>query len=646
VVWVHNEGSNGVGSTLTVWHKEAFTCDSFMKEKGFIIIIYGQRLKSNLKCVVVNVYATCNLIDKEVLWEDLSNIKSNNHDLAWCFCGDFNAVRKVTERLGSSERESQTREIRGFNNFIERNFLVELPLVGKKFTWFKANGSAKSRLDRVFVSDGWLRTWPESKQYVQPREVSDHCAIVVKSLYKDWGPRPFKSIDAWQLEPWFWEMVKGKWESYYASGNPLSRFKDKLKFLKAYLRIWNREVFGCMDSKKNRIMKEIKDLDIQDDDFGLEGSAREKRAELLSQLCMINKNIESISSQKARCRWYKHGDSNSKFFHSIIRWRSMRNVIMVVDVENQWCEDPEVVHREAKNLFEERFTATHDFGVRLGSVEFKVLPLEISLSMIVAFSEEELREAVWMCEGSKSPGPDGFNFNFIKKYWDVLKQDILAAALCFQESGQFPKGCNASFITLVPKVRDPVTLDQYRPISLVGALYKVIFKALSLRIKKVLPMVIDEFQSAYLEGRGMLDSVLVANENVEELRRKGMSGLCLKVDYEKAYDSVRWNFLYDMMRRMGFHSKWIAWIRGCLESTTISVLVNGSPTSEFKPTRGLRQGDPLAPFLFLVVVEGLAGLVRQATKANLLKGVKVGFDEVDTCILQFADDTFFVCQDS
>jgi len=145
-------------------------------------------------------------------------------------------------------------------------------------------------------------------------------------------------------------------------------------------------------------------------------------------------------------------------------------------------------------------------------------------------------------------------------------------------------------------------------------------KVLSCRIKKVLSEVIDVSQLAFLKDRGLLDGVLVANEVVEELRRSGRSDLCLKVDYEKAYDSVRWDFVYYMMRRLGFHRRWIMWVKGCLESATISVLVKRSPMTEFKPSRGLRQGDPLALFLFLIVVEGLARLVRQATNVNLLKG--------------------------
>jgi len=179
------------------------------------------------------------------------------------------------------------------------------------------------------------------------------------------------------------------------------------------------------------------------------------------------------------------------------------------------------------------------------------------------------------------------------------------------------KGCNVSFITLVPKVRYPSKLDQYKPISLVGSLYKIISKVLSCRTEKVLYAIINESQSTFLKNKGMLDSVLVANEVVEDLRRYMKSGLCMKVDYEKAYDSVRWNFLLDMLHRLGFHDRRIKWTRGCLEYVIVSVLVNGSPMEEFR-SRGLRQGDPLTPFLFIVVVEGLVGLVRQEIKTNLL----------------------------
>jgi len=267
-------------------------------------------------------------------------------------------------------------------------------------------------------------------------------------------------------------------------------------------------------------------------------------------------------------------------------------------------------------------------------------------SLVAEFNEIEVRDAMWQCERSKSPGPDGFNFNFIRKSCDFIKDELMASMSLFHETECISKGCNDSFIALIPKVRDPTKLEQYRPISLVGALYKIITKVLAERLKKVLPAIIDASQSAFLRGRGILNSVLMANEVVEDLRKNGRSDLCLKVNFEKAYDSVRWEFLYYMLHRLGFHNLWISWIRGCLESSFVSVLVNGSPTKEFKPSRGLRQGDPLALFLFLVVAEGLAGIVRQALKANMLTSLKIGSKELEMCILQFADDTLFLCEDS
>jgi len=119
-----------------------------------------------------------------------------------------------------------------------------------------------------------------------------------------------------------------------------------------------------------------------------------------------------------------------------------------------------------------------------------------------------------------------------------------------------------------------------------------------------------------------------------------------KVDFEKAYDMVNWEFLFYMLERLGFNAKWIKWIKGCLASSYVSVLVNRSPTSEFKPEKGLRQGDPLALFLFLVVVEGLSGAVREAEKCGLLEGLIIGRKEVHLSMLQFADDTMFLCKDN
>ena len=133
----------------------------------------------------------------------------------------------------------------------------------------------------------------------------------------------------------------------------------------------------------------------------------------------------------------------------------------------------------------------------------------------------------------------------------------------------------------------------------------------------------------------------MANEVVEEARRSKRPCMIFKVDFEKAYDSVSWQFLFYMLSRMGFPERWSRWIRGCLTSASISVLVNGSPTAEFKPQRGLRQGDPLAPLLFDLVAEGLTYLMREAVSKQCFTSFLVGSNKVPADVLQYADDTIF-----
>jgi len=422
-----------------MWDKEAFCYDSHVMGKGYIAI-FGMHVSSKIKCSVVNVYAECNLSSKVTLWKEISNIIVARQDVAWCIDGDFNAVRSVNERRGARVNGDKSKEITGFNDFIDRNCLMELPVVGKKYTWFKSNGFAKSRLDRVLVSEEWLHKWSMSKLYVQPREVSYHCAIIVKSYVKDWDSKPFRTIDVWLMERSLEDLVKDRWSTYVVQGNGVSKLKDKLKMVKADLKVWNYEVFGHLNTNKERMIKEIEDLDCQDVNGSLDDKGRSKRMQLCGRLSVTNKKIDSLMSQKARANWVKYGDSCSRYFHSMLRWRRLKNEVKGVEVGGQWSEEPKVVRKEAKKVFEGRFVATKDFGVQLGEVEFNSVSEEDNQNLIADISEGEIREAIWQCEGNKSPGPDGYNFNFIKKYWDVMKREIVDVVRHFQIIGISQKG--------------------------------------------------------------------------------------------------------------------------------------------------------------------------------------------------------------
>ncbi|GJT68087.1 putative RNA-directed DNA polymerase [Tanacetum coccineum] len=254
------------------------------------------------------------------------------------------------------------------------------------------------------------------------------------------------------------------------------------------------------------------------------------------------------------------------------------------------------------------------------------------------FSKEEIKAAVWDCSGSKAPGPDGLNFKFIKRYWDLIQDDFIRCIKHFEISSHLGRGCNPSFISFISKCKDPIDISDYRPISLIGCVHKIISKLLASRLACVIHKVISPNQTAFLSGRQILDGVVIANEIVNYAKQAGLNLLLFKVDFEKAFDSVNWNFLLYVMEKMGFGVKWRHWIKGCISSASVSVLINGSPSCEFTMERGLRQGDSLSPFLFLIVVEALQVLMLEACNLGIFKGIVVGDEQINVSLLQYADD--------
>ena len=259
-------------------------------------------------------------------------------------------------------------------------------------------------------------------------------------------------------------------------------------------------------------------------------------------------------------------------------------------------------------------------------------------------SREEIEEAIASCDPSKASGYDGFNLKCIKKMWPVIEEDFCSYILRFFESGKFHASFNTTWVTLIPKKKGLLDVSEFRPICLVGSLYKVIAKVMSRRIKVVLPSLIGEAQTAFVAGRQVLDGALVANEVVHWLKKKKKAGVLLKMDFQKAYDSVDWAALDMVMAAMGFGCNWRRWVQRCMSSASISILINGSPTKPFKMERGLRQGDPLSQFLFVLLAEVLNRMMHKATNLGLIRGLSVGKDKIQLSHLQFTDDTLVFCE--
>ncbi|GMI80386.1 hypothetical protein HRI_001707900 [Hibiscus trionum] len=241
-------------------------------------------------------------------------------------------------------------------------------------------------------------------------------------------------------------------------------------------------------------------------------------------------------------------------------------------------------------------------------------------------------------DGTRAPGPDGFNLEFFKRYWTQIKDEIMSLFSDFFECKLSMEKINQSFIALIPKVSAPDAVEDFRPISLVGSLYKVIAKVLAKRLAGCINDLIGETQFAFLSGRQIADCSFVANELIDYVQKKKESAIIFKADFKKAYDTVDWNFLDYVQMKMGFGSKWRNWIKMCIATAKVAVLVNGQPTNSFPISRGLRQGCPLSPMLFNLIGEALSVLIRKGMAIEIVEGIRMGDSNLVISHLQFADD--------
>ncbi|KAJ0732921.1 putative RNA-directed DNA polymerase [Helianthus annuus] len=587
---------------------------------------------------LVNVYAPNDVPSRRNLWVRLLALKNSIQGL-WVFMGDLNEVRDASERFNSEFIASNAE---AFNQFILAAGLCEFNMGGGKYTYISDRGDKLSKLDRFLVCLGFMERWPTASVLALNREVSDHRPILLSTVPADFGHIPFRCFNSWMEIPGFVEQINRLCHSFTFNGPADLALSVKLRWLKnrikAWLKIERDKTEGTYLDKKNR----IRILERMAEERVLEERELAERAECINLVMDTDRRKAADAKQKSRARWAIDGDENSAFFHNLINSNISNNRINGLMVNGSWVTNPVEIKEAFLGYFSLQFAEPLASRPNIACPNLMSLSPAEANSLVEPFSAVEIKEAIWSCVGDRAPGPDGFNFMFIKKNWDLFQGDFIRLFQEFFIKGDISRCCTSSFIALIPKIKDPVDPANFRPISLIGVINKAISKVLVIRLRKVIGKLVSEEQTAFLAGRNISDGPLILNETIAWMKRARKSGMLFKIDINKAYDSLNWNFLDKILAQMNFPDRWRGWIMATLTSSRASVLVNGSPTMEFDCSRGLRQGDPLSPFLFVLAMEALTGIMKKAVSEGIFKGLRVSAAGPVLSHLIYADDVVFM----
>ncbi|KAL0291803.1 UNVERIFIED_CONTAM: hypothetical protein Sradi_7012500 [Sesamum radiatum] len=558
-------------------------------------------------CLIYVIYGDCDIIPRRALWDGLISLSEGITDDAWSVLGDFNVVWDTSEIRG--RMSDSTTAMTEFRDCITAAALVHLPFTGCQFSWHNCSQGSRSqwkRLDRVLVNEEWLVRWPRTQYISALPSTSDHSPLILSGYDTDRAKGIFRFDNFLAKMPGFLESVQHIW-NHRIYGTQMYGVTTKMKALKQTFRA-QRKVRGDLSNNVCLAKGFLEQAQRLYDTY---------KEHILLQLvnlcrilyCSAVQQELSMLHQRAKLHWLKYGDQSSKiFFRKIKANRARQRICQITSSTGELLTETSMISNEFVTYYQGLLGGTR--APRVLDLSFlrtglkHTITSEEALVLTSPIAPQEVKDAFFDISEDSAPGPDGYTSAFFKAAWPVIGGDVCAAVVEFFQTGRLLKQINATLLTLIPKVHLPSRVSDFRPIACCNVLYKAISKILVRRLHTVLPLMIDYSQNAFIPGRSIADNVMLAQELLAGYNQSKLPPRCtIKIDIQKAYDSVHWDFILDSLRIFNFPPRFICWIEQCISTASFSISLNGSIHGFFPGTRGIRQGDPISPYLFVIVME-------------------------------------------
>nr|CAD1826001.1 unnamed protein product [Ananas comosus var. bracteatus] len=533
------------GGLLTTWNTSLFDCIHHWNGSFSLNVVLKRKVDGKV-FYVSNVYGPTRVDLKPVFFQELREICGRSVG-AWAVLGDFNTLLSLSDKNG---QPSNSAEILLFREAINDTGLADLPIRNRAYTW--SNGRQNptlERLDRALVSLDWLRLFPSSSLKALPRPRSDHCPLLLTASTFVPHSGLFRFEASWLRCPSFGQMVTDAWNYIPPSSEPATRLSEKLMKVRQVLSSWSFGRTSLLRKQADSCLRWIGWLDSAEEGRQLSHLEFALRLQLKGRYDELCLQDEIYWKQRSKVHWLKAGDANTKSFHIRATIRRNKNFISQLSDDTNSLTSPAAIADHLLSFY------SSQLGVELHTCR--------SIHFLSLY------------------GPDSLDLSSLSHPFAMDEDDIFDVFSSFYDGPLNLSDINKSWICPIPKKATVETARDLRPISLIHSVPKIISKVLATRLQLVMDKLVNPFQTAFIKGRHILDNFYSAHILIHHLHSSKHKAALLKIDFERAFDHINWDFLFQLLSARGFGTKWIDWIKGLLLSTSSAVLLNGTPGSSF-----------------------------------------------------------------